>query len=390
MTMVNRPRGERLKIAYLCIPDPLDKRSWSGTTYYIGQTLQKNIGDVDFLGPVTLPSWFHVLFKGMAKLTRLFSSKEYYPPYSLLQNWYGAWYLKKKMKGRQYDLICAPASCPVLGYFDTDLPVVHVHDATIKLICSYYPDYRKISGWSKWQGEHLEKKALKKSSFIIYSSQWAAHSAIEDYHVPQEKFCVMPLGANMDFVPGREMIFEKEKNTTLTILYLAVEWERKGGAIAFDTLRYLRDVLGIPARLIVCGCVPPEEFAHPDMEVIPFLNKNKPEDHERFVKLLSFVHFLILPTRADCSLLVPCESNAYGVPAIVTNTGGVPDIVKDGVNGYCLPYEAGGPEYGKVIAEIFADKERYHKLVASSRQRYEDELNWDKWADRFREIVLNR
>ena len=172
-----------------------------------------------------------------------------------------------------------------------------------------------------------------------------------------------------------------------------MEWERKGGSIAFDTLIYLRETCRIEARLIVCGCVPPEKFHHPSVEVIPFLNKNKAEDHERFIALLSSVHFLILPTRADCSLLVACESNAYGVPAITTRTGGVPDIVKDGVNGYCLSPEAGGPEYGRLIAALFADKHRYHALIASSRKRYEDELNWDKWADRFRELypeVLRR
>jgi glycosyltransferase involved in cell wall biosynthesis len=104
------------------------------------------------------------------------------------------------------------------------------------------------------------------------------------------------------------------------------------------------------------------------------------------VQLLSTIHFLILPTRADCSLLVACESNAYGVPAISTDTGGVSDVVKDGINGYCLSYEAGGDQYANLIAELYNDKERYHNLIASSRKRYEEELNWDKWAERFREI----
>jgi hypothetical protein len=64
----------------------------------------------------------------------------------------------------------------------------------------------------------------------------------------------------------------------------------------------------------------------------------------------------------------------------------VADVVKDGNNGYCLSYEAVGADYGKLIAGIYGDKDRYHALIVSSRQRYEDELNWDKWADRFREI----
>ena len=189
----------------------------------------------------------------------------------------------------------------------------------------------------------------------------------------------------MDFDPGRGVIFEKEKNGVLTLLYLAVEWERKGGRIAFEALQHLHEA-GIKARLIVCGCIPPDSFRHPDMEVIPFLNKNKKEDHDRFVHLLSTSHFLILPTRADCSLLVACESNAYGMPAISTDTGGVSDVVKDGINGYCLTYEAGGDRYAALIAGIYTDRERYHNLIVSSRKRYEDELNWDKWAERFRGI----
>ncbi len=385
--MANNRSDKRVRIAYLSVNDPLDRRSWSGTAYYIGQTLQRNIGDVDFLGPVKFPAWLERIQHAIAKLSRVLFKEEYYTKYSLLQSWYASRWLKRKMKGREYDFIAAPASSAMLGTFRTDLPVIHFQDATFHLLLNYYKEFERASRITRWEGEWLEKRALKRADLIVYSSHWAAGSAMKDYHLPADKLYVMPLGANMDIVPpGGDHIFEKEKNTTLTLLYLAVEWERKGGSLAFDALVYLRETCGIDARLIVCGCVPPAKFQHPSMEVIPFLNKNKPEDHERFIALLSSVHFLILPTRADCSLLVACESNAYGVPAITTRTGGVADIVKDGVNGYCLSPEAGGAEYGRLIAELFADKAKYHALIASSRKRYEEELNWDKWADRFREL----
>lgn len=379
-------KEKKVRIAYYSVNDPLDKRSWSGITYYLGQSLQRNIGEVDFLGPVKFPAWLEKTLRGVAKFTRIFFGREYYTKYSFLQNWYSTRYLTRKMKGKEYDFICGPASCPALARLKTDLPVIHVHDATFKLLSNYYKEFEKASRISKWEGEVLERKALGKSSFIVYSSHWAANSAMQDYQIPQDRLFVTPLGANMDFAPGRDIIFNKEKNGELTLLYLAVEWERKGGRIAFDALKHLHEVCGIKARLIVCGCIPPASISHPYMEVIPFLNKNKPEDHARFVQLLSTIHFLILPTRADCSLLVACESNAYGVPAISTNTGGVSDVVKDGINGYCLSYEAGGDQYANLIAELYQDKERYHNLIASSRKRYEEELNWDKWAERFREI----
>jgi glycosyltransferase involved in cell wall biosynthesis len=341
------------------------------------------VGDVDFLGPVKFPRVLDKVLRGIAKFNRMFFKEEYYTKYSLLQNIYSTWYLRKKMKGRKYDFICAPASSPALAYFRTKLPIVHVHDATFKLLSNYYKEFEKASRFTRWEGQLLEKKALGKGSFFVYSSRWAARSAMEDYGVPAENILIRPLGANMDHAPSADVIFEKEKNGTLTLLYLAVEWERKGGAIAFEALKALHDVYGIKAKLIVCGCIPPDNFRHPFMEVIPFLNKNKKEDHDLFVSLLSSIHFLILPTRADCSLLVACESNAYGVPAITTATGGVPDVVIDGVNGYCLPYEAPGGEYARIIAALYLDKPRYHALIASSRKRYEDELNWDKWAEQF-------
>ena len=394
MATAAKNNGSKVRIAYLSVNDPLDKRSWSGTAYYIGQTLQRNIGEVDFLGPVKFPRLLERVLHAVAKMNRILFKEEYYTKYSLLQSWYASRWLKRKMKGRQYDFIASPASSPVLGLFRTDLPVIHFHDATFHLLRNYYKEFEKASRFTKWEGEWLERKALEKSSFVIYSSHWAAESAMRDYRLPAERLHVMPLGANIDLAPdGGDSIFEKEKNTTLTLLYLAVEWERKGGRLAFDALTYLHESCGIKARLIVCGCVPPESFRHPYMEVIPFLNKNIPEDRERFSILLSSVHFLILPTRADCSLLVACESNAYGVPAITTRTGGVPDIVKDGVNGYCLPYEAEGAEYAQLIAGLYADKKKYHALIASSRKRYEEELNWDKWAERFQELyppVLQR
>jgi len=378
--------SRRLKIAYYSKNDPLDKRSWSGTTYYLGQALQRNIGDVHFLGPVHFNRYFDKIIRGMVKFCRVVLDSNYVAKYSLLQNWYAVRYLKAKMKGRRYDCIIAPAAAPELGLLRTDIPIIYMGDATYRLYSRFYhKEFNKLNAFSRWEGEHLEKLSLRKSELYIFSSQWAADSAINDYGVPADKVEVIPLGANMDFTPAADTIFNKELNKILTLLYLAVDWDRKGGSIAFEALQALKRQ-GLPAKLVVCGCVPPPGFEDPDMEVIPFLNKNLEEDHERFVQLLSSVHFLILPTRADCSLLVACESNAYGVPAITTNTGGVPDIVKDGVNGYCLPFEAGGEAYAEIIASIYTDRERYHQLIRSSRKRFEEVLNWDQWTASFARI----
>jgi glycosyltransferase involved in cell wall biosynthesis len=371
------------KVAYYCLNDPFDKRSWSGVTYYLGQTLQRNVGEVDFLGPVKIPWLLDKTIRALQKLSRFFFKAEWIPKYSLLKNMYAMQVLKRKMKGRKYDFLIAPAAAPELAYLKTDTPIVYFGDATYKIYSeTYHKEFRNVSRFSKWEGDHLEKKALDNSSLAIFTSHWAADSAIADYGVPADKTEIILFGANMDNTPPRDIIYKKNENKTLTLVFLAVDWERKGGSIAFDTLRSLRNQ-GVDAKLFVCGCIPPAEYGHPDMEVVPFINKNDPEQYKLFVEILSSSHFLILPTRAECSLIVANESNSYGVPAITTIVGGVPDVVMDGVNGYCLPLEAGGDDFAKLINKVFTDKVCYAKLIESSRIRFEAALNWDKWAEQF-------
>jgi glycosyltransferase involved in cell wall biosynthesis len=376
-----------MKIAYLALNDPFDKRSWSGTTYYIAKALQKNGNDVDFLGPLKIPKWMDKVLRATAKLNRIIFKKEYITKYSLLLSWYAAKQFNKKLKNKVYDCICAPAASAELRFLKTNLPIIYVIDATFELVSNYdYSEFDKMSWFSKIEGNILEKHALEMSAAIMYPSVWAAESAVNDYHVSTDKVFIAPFGANIDKIPDKNIIYKKLDNKQLTLLFLAVDWERKGGNIAFEVLKYLHYTHGIQAKLIVCGCVPPQHIAHPFMEVIPFLDKNKKDDYERFVNIMSTSHFLLVPTRADCSLLVGSEANAYGMPAITTETGGVPEIIKDGINGYCLPYSADGNTYAALIAELFINEEKYNELILSSRERFEEHLTWQKWSERFTEI----
>jgi glycosyltransferase involved in cell wall biosynthesis len=291
------------------------------------------------------------------------------------------------MKGRVYNFLIAPAAASELAYLKTNLPIIYFGDATYKAYSEIYEkEFKDLNSFSRWEGNHLERRALKKSSLIVFTSHWAAQSAVNDYGVPKHKVEVIQMGANIDIVPDRATIFKKEQNNVLTLLFLSVDWDRKGGTIAVDTTKHLHDA-GTAVKLIVCGCIPPAENMHPYIEVIPFLNKNEAKDFERFVHILSSVHFLLLPTRADCTPLVNCEANAYGVPAITTNVGGISEAVKDGINGYCLPLEAGGAEYASLINSLFSNKERYHQLIESSRRRFDEELNWDKFAENVHTVL---
>ncbi|MBK8553421.1 MAG: hypothetical protein IPL53_21095 [Ignavibacteria bacterium] len=102
---------KKYRIAFLSINDPKDKRSWSGTTFYIGNTLQKYIGEVDFIGPVILPAYIKGIFNIQAKIIRFLFKKAYASKYSLLLSFYAARFFKKLRK-RNFDFIVAQQHLP--------------------------------------------------------------------------------------------------------------------------------------------------------------------------------------------------------------------------------------------------------------------------------------
>lgn len=377
--------GKPLKIAFLTATDARDKSSRSGTLYYMAKALEKHCGDVYYLGPLN---------SRMEKLTRFFNNlslaifkKSYAYEHSLLLSWSYAGIIREKLKGEDFDVIFAPVASTELASLSTDIPIIYTADATFNLISNYYPDYfsgqLEISGK---EGNLIEQSAIEKADLLLYPTSWAANSAVNDYKVDKSKVNIIPYGANMDYIPSREAALNRKRSDKCRLLFLGVEWERKGGEIAFETLLEL-EKSGVSAELIVCGTVPPDEFKHEDMKVIPFLDKNDREENKKLQNLFLKSDFLLLPSRTEAYGVVFCEANAYGLPAVTTDTGGIPGVIEEGKNGYMLPLDSRGDEYANLIRKLYEDEERYHQLVISSRETFEDKLNWDSWGRRVSVLI---
>ena len=104
-------------------------------------------------------------------------------------------------------------------------------------------------------------------------------------------------------------------------------------------------------------------------------------------KIFLETDLLLLPTRAECAGVVFSEASAYAIPSITTDTGGVTTYIKNGINGFALPFQAGPGTYAEKIGHLLADKQSFHNLKLSSRKYYEENLNWDNWGKRFTEIA---
>jgi glycosyltransferase involved in cell wall biosynthesis len=116
---------------------------------------------------------------------------------------------------------------------------------------------------------------LNNSSIVIASSQWAVDSATSHYNQSSAKCKVLEFGANLD---DEDIVKSDkyEKGDVLNVLFSGVNWERKGAAIAIDTVKKLINT-GINAKLLLVGIklddIPANYRNLPWVEYFGFMNR---------------------------------------------------------------------------------------------------------------------
>jgi glycosyltransferase involved in cell wall biosynthesis len=372
------------RIAYLTSKDPNDKRVSSGVYYYQSAVLKKYCGDVYFLGPVN-NIFITLIRKGLNFLQR-FMKKDYNHSHSrIISKIYGIIF-SRKLKNQQFDFIFADKSSCEIAYLRTSIPVIYSTDATFNLLYGYYPKYSNLMELSVKEGNLIEQKAIDNSSLVICASRWAANSVVSDYNFKPGYVHVLPRGANIDQAPDKEMIANRKKTDVCRLLFMGADCYRKGYDIAYKTMDYIRS-RNIKVKLTVTGCNPADEFIDKDVEIIKYIDKNTESGRQLFNKIMFGSDFYLLPTRAECMGIAFCEAAAYGLPVITRNTGGVTEVVKDGINGYALDFDAGHVEYGEKIINLFTSDRLYYQMIKSSRDYFEQKLNWNTWGLDIRRIL---
>ncbi len=376
---------KKLKIAYLSASDPRDKKVWSGTHFSIYNTLNKYSGEVIPLGPYE-PKLASLIGKILTGISQLILKKRYNYRHSHLLAKAYAKYFNKKLKGQNFDVIIAPAAVCELAYIKTSLPIVYISDATINLSLNYHKSLSGLLSLSEKETRKIERLAFDNCSKIIVSSDWAIKSLINDYQLPTNKIKKLPFGANMALLPSPQEVKNKSTTNVLRLLFIGVYWESKGGYIAYNCLLELIK-LGINAELTVCGCIPPVEFKHEKLKIIPFINKNSTEGMKQLYDVFMQHDVLILPTRFDCTPIVICEASAFAMPCFIANTGGVGGHLHESKNGYLIDYNDTGKEYANKIAKVFSDKETFNCLKITTREEFDKSLNWDKYGEELNNII---
>jgi len=350
----------------------------------MGQALERHCGEVLRIGPLEPRSM--KVGKVISGAIRRFTNRNYLYTNTTSAAKKVSKMAEKKLSGLEYDVIFAPVGSGLVAHLHTSVPIVYLSDTTVKLMLNYNWEFTGILPSHARMADELERAATQKAKQLVFPSKWAADSARDDYEADPSKINIVPFGANMDPAPSREAALRASTRDRCRLLFVGVNWRYKGGEIAFETLVEL-ERRGVSTELTVVGCTPPVQISHPHLHVFPFLNKNIESERAQLNRLYRDADFFILPTRTECFSIALCEANAFGIPVLSTQTGGLPDLVREGVNGFLFPLEARGDQYAARVRDVFSDAASYQALRVSSREQFETRLNWDAWGKRMKEIL---
>lgn len=300
--------------------------------------------------------------------------------------------IERRLEESQGDVVFSPSTLPIT-YLRTKLPVTFCADSCFAAMLNYYGAYSKLSAVQTRYAEHAEQRILSRTALAVYPSEWAANAAIRHYGLPADRVAVIPFGANFgkeNELPQVSDWIEQRDLRTVRLLFAGREWDRKGGDIVIETARLLIQ-RGLNVELHVVGSDIPAEHGHLDF-IRPHgrLDYSTSAGLEGLEKLFRESTLLFMPSRAEAFGMVYCEGNAFGLPCIATATGGITGIIRDGVNGYAPPVEAGPAEYAEIIARVVGDTDQYRALALSSFDEFHQRLNWKTFTRRYLSLVEER
>ncbi len=362
-----------MKIAYASPYDPTDIHNWSGLGYYIAKSLSC-FAELQYINNLNYKtSTYQKLQRQYWKMRR----KSY--DYGRLKA-VGVQYanqIESKIQNN-VDLLFSP-STQQIAYYSGSIPKVFYGDATFASLLDFYPEFCNLSPETIRQGHEMEKYALDTCSLAIYSSKWAADSALKDYNAESSKVHIVPFGANIESKRTLNDIkyFAESKPNICNLLFIGVDWVRKGGSLAVEIATEL-NILGVPTLLHIVGIKNDDISNLPDFVINHgFISKSTKEGKEYLDDLFQKSHFLLVPSIAEAYGLVFCEANSFGVPCLSTNIGGIPTIIKDNLNGFTFSKEDRSEKYIDKILPLLENRESYLDLAQSSYNEYVTRLNWD-------------
>lgn len=225
---------------------------------------------------------------------------------------------------------------------------------------------------------------LSKTSDYYLASAEHSLGLLRELGIPADKCGYLHHGVNTEiFKPGGEM----RKGNTL--LFLSRIERRKGLAVLVKAMSLVKT----KSTLLIAGQAGDTGYFREVMALTEKENSSGyhkieyvgvPDDEEK-VRLFQSASVFVLPSIYEDYGIVNLEALSCGTPVIATRVGGVPEIVKDGENGF-LVKPGDSEELASAIDRLMGDPVLQRKMGEEGAKIVLEKFSWGKIIERLEEI----
>lgn len=223
---------------------------------------------------------------------------------------------------------------------------------------------------------------------VIAVSEGTSRELQEHYRVAPERIRVVPNGVDHAvFRPARDGEARQELRARLGLpsgafiaLFVGGDWERKGVRDAIDAVASVRD-----AHLVIVGrgdaAAMREHAGRRGAAARVTVVEPSPAPQDFYAAADCF----LFPSRYEAFSLVTLEAAASGLPIVCHAINGTEELVRDGVNGWLVPF--GADSLAAKVTALRDDaglRARMSAAAVDSSLRYA----WDRVADEYYGVLV--
>jgi glycosyltransferase involved in cell wall biosynthesis len=221
---------------------------------------------------------------------------------------------------------------------------------------------------AEWIG--LERSLYQNARLNFTMSAHVSRSLVEDYGCLPKRVACVYAGGNMPRVNTDNM--DLERFARKNILFVGIDWERKGGPALLEAFREVRRSHPT-ATLTIVGCAP--RVSMPGCHIV---GRVQFADVAKFYQAATV---FCLPTTVEPFGLVFLEAFAHGLPIVATNIGAIPDFVEHGRSGYLVECNQAA-QLANRLNELLSDPARCAAFGARGQTLVRDRYTWQATAQR--------
>jgi len=209
----------------------------------------------------------------------------------------------------------------------------------------------------------VEQAIYEDATVTFTCGSMVTNSLINQYGIPKEKAMTVHAGSN---VPNW-FIENDAKYASKNILFVGVDWERKGGPIL---LKAFEKVLKkhSDATLTIVGCNP-DNLTLPNCKAVGKMKADKVAEYYNNAAIFC------LPTLREPFGIVFIEAMHYKLPIVANNIGSIPDMVINDYNGYLIDNIV--DDYANALCSLLGNPRKCKQLGENGYDYAQSKFKWD-------------